>query len=745
VAQSFIFTADFVVGWYFLEDDFTAVMFTDIDTDGGFITSISRDSGSWIVDGFAPGESCRIAFDAKTQPYWYEGTYYTPQDATVISVTEKELFVETQFYLFPNLSHGIWLKPDGTDNMRIVSRPSISAAKLRFGWIKDSKTVNYKDEFGSNIFYSGTFGNLNAMGQDRCFSHYSAIFLDVTNEYIPDLDSRALREKYMRISIAGTLPWWSSLFSAAFDSGVSPAMFIGDNAPKLALDATFLKSMSEPATAKTAKYVAEASNFGFYNEGGNGDYVPNNTISNISITWSGQPSSLVKKTGETLVQFRISTDADPQTFSVQSFVERADCSPNQDTAKETMLFGQWACDAGVFTELHPGIISSCTAVFGSGYADVSATLEITAQQAALLPDDAQVMVCCSCLFVTDDLRTMSATIPVARPFVGESADVEGLASLFQFTAEPNIFTGYYTGLQSNIEDFAKMSMFAVVNSARNIQFSTLHTVWIAENGNNEIVLARNPVAITYQSGNVMRGSSPFVDVYREQDTFNVYWNTRIPWQSWMPAASGVDSGLYDAFLAGSGINRDASRYFEAGYSIRACIEATMTGNDQWGKQGVGVYRFESAALRSVGYDENNKWKTGIVLSLANGYILQRPSADEDTIVTATHTWIGIGGMDDTFQCLLRIEDSESRSGFLDEIGNSVEKSSGSSWIEDFASIVPSGSTVTCTATLKKQSILGRALKISAKIASKTSVPIGAKITEAGILKITEDSVIKVIE
>ena len=95
------------------------------------------------------------------------------------------------------------------------------------------------------------------------------------------------------------------------------------------------------------------------------------------------------------------------------------------------------------------------------------------------------------------------------------------------------------------------------------------------------------------------------------------------------------------------------------------------------------------------------------------------------------------------QCVLRIEPGGSVSGGFDEVGNVVEKQAGSKWVGNYATLSIVGNVATCTAVLNSGTTGD--VKISSKIASKSSVPLGAKITEDGIFKFTEDENFKVIE
>ncbi|MBK9218599.1 MAG: hypothetical protein IPL70_09325 [Uliginosibacterium sp.] len=759
------FTAEFdmVVGWNFAQDGNVKIKINDLDTDSGYTCSIDRDAGSWISDGFTVQTNCRVMVGEPDTAYWEEWLTWMGTNAidaftcSVISVSEKTISLNIDFDPFENVSKGVYFSSIGQfyngDNdyvFKFYGIPSASYCRFKHCFFKGgSAQPNFLDFYNSPIYYAGELSSVHAqlspMGQDLVFSSAMVYAQDVTGEYIPSLDARAMREMYVRFTIQDNIPWYSADISNALDSGTTPAMYSGSNTPVIAIEATVQNTSGSPATAKTAKLTSQKGLIGWYNEGGNGVPMPADLITNFEILQDTTVTDKVRRIGTTYVNFRVnSTVLEPIYFT--AFADNYQLSPDSIDAKTKQVFGQAGMSSGGTIIIDNGIIQSATAEYYPTYVDVNVVLSVTPEQAQNI--GSKVCLCASAPFVYNGEAT-AATKILARAELGGAADVEGLILSSSVVYTPNIFNGTYTAGSTNIEDSTVYQFQANLAPTAVLQSATLQWIAINQQGKEQVLTSKDVRFTANANGSVTSNSQDYsLNIAFGSTILNATWNTNVPWRGWLPAFGGNIDNINEPTFAQNGLCQDAGVYFENNCTIHACLILVLYGEGSGqsdGVTGIGEYRLQSAPVRSVRYDENENWSTVITCKNENGYVLPTGliSSSGKTTVESVNTWIGIGGIEDEVQCVLRIEPGGSVSGGFDEVGNVVEKQAGSKWVGDYATLSIVGNIATCTAVLNSGTTGD--VKISSKIASKSSVPLGAKITEDGIFKFTEDENFKVIE
>jgi len=753
--------------------------------DGG--NTVTRDSGSWIDDGFTEGDIIDM-FSPATVPI-------AGNPRTIVTLSDNVLVFD-----------GAAVGASDAIDAKIRGLTELTGFEHRFGLIGNDEVFNFvsKVENSDQIYTAKGVGNDPGGGRITTFITAEAkgtiLGWQSGNLKVRFVSNPSTYVQRFEIQHEFTiLPYYNDGEENDILNEIQPEILEGANTLKYAAEMEFRNVVSNPNTAKTFIDEISLGSVGGYNENYNGF---NNKFSITSITYtetvSGDSASAIIAGVKTHVKVVVaSTDS---VFAAGSIVgvyhsklpTGAEAIGQTDTFNEVWLYDNKIQTMGAGA-VSGTIIKDLTGVFDS-------TAQVTLDFDVELSVAQQLQVTDNSLYVlgiqvadntlTTDNSDKVMLVGDLRTYV-KSADIPGLLTLTGFSVYPHPVptetgpaAGFFSDFKGWNEDGINCSFNlttdlnegAIMETAnvRLVAFnSTTGNVFDLDNYSvplgTQILTPDTPNPVQQLNVSTNRGyrlkDDDFMNIVTlanssrlvDDQNYLMRVGMKMRWEDWI-SLPNADTVFFDSTEPNNNLNTQSSNYsLKSGYAIKAIFEFGMS------KDGlVTTYEFRSPDFDIRDYDLDQfgspEWTASIKLIAPNATDIT-PTFLRDDFTTMQVTWSNptnepITDISDIY-VIHRIEELESKGQQIEELSSLTARRP----VDDQKMVGISGETRT------KITIVGGKIRsesridfnqldaevdydVSCRIGSISNTPVsvpGDKITEDAVMKDTESASNKVIE
>lgn len=770
------------VRWYFLSNISNTV--TALNGTAPAL-SLTRQTGSWIVDGFCAGDTVDI----------YDSTSSVSATATVASVND----------LVMNVTIATGAITDATYNdLMVAGTTPLTALIYKFGLIGNNETFNYQSKISENeqVAYASGVGAGYPRGTGTIDMHRIGNFKDwityantVTGDIkatVAYVSTSGMWQRFKLIHYFVVAPYYIEDYETQIEAGLTPTLFAGLNTLKYAFECEFRTVLSNPNTSKIARVDNILGSVGWFNENFNG-FNDNYSIDSIAYedTTLGTSCSGLQAGARTTATITVSKlsgsfNAGDPCSAIVSMMPRNSAYTNTLTTQDA----NFLYDVGVAIEgagsgsTYYNIIKDITCGIVAGKLVITLQIEYNTTQQVQIESGGKYII--GVQVADDSITAGNSDKVILLADVGEyiaSADIEDLAEvtdlqIYQHPYNPAVDTGT-TKCDAWNEDGICAKFDFWLDLAKDAYLNSLSFAVIAYNSTTQQYFILDNFAINLNSqvvsGGVQQININDVRGYRlnASDYFNkvvlttgaqvsqkqyyqLIIGAKIPWQDWI-SNPDADTVFYNSSKPNNNLNLKSSNYSNlSDYDIKIALIANVAGTNPLGISGNTNYLMQSPDLLTYDYALPTTWAGTIETydetgSVNLGGVIR---TDADTLMRVTWVRNDVFRPGYNFWAIHRIEESQENGTNIYELsslvssisGNKLKPVSGETLLK--VTVTPGSNTVV-TECLIDHTQLNSSVnyKLSARIddgIASGSLPDG-KQTEDDFVKITEDGQTKIIE
>lgn len=745
---------------------------------------ISKNTGSWAVDGFRVGDYCG----------WLQNGIVT----AYITITAMSLDELTIYY---TLDSGLI---SDSNSASMVGLTPLEGLKYKFGLLQTGESFNTISKVSGNDqgYYAGGIG----LGSPRSTASVPMTKLGVFDDWITgsssvkfvsnpafDIQRFEITHEFMIV------PFFLDGQLSNLQNITPPPLLSGNNSLNYAFDSEFRTSLSNSNTAKQIVVDNLLGDVAWFNEnfvGFNNDYNILNLFYEEKLTSAPANGILIgSATRITAVVQRLSgpfIGAARFGAYISYLPEQLEYTNTQITnLKDNFIYDNALNYAGLPAVSGQDFITDISGFIVSGFLVITIDLEYNALQKAFLSNKFNntpirfmlgIQVGNNFLTSTGSDRVM---LLADTELYDQGTDIKDLMHVNKFdiyTHEKQIgvdpgttdaITWNEDGLVVDFEFDLNLNLDAVQNS--------LNFVLLAYNNTTEryfeldsyafspavAVVSGGVQQITENTtrGYILESSDQFNEVIINVGTqaaglqkYEGRFAQKISWQDWLQNLS-VDTIFFDSAEPENNLNDKASNYSNLNdYSIRLGIISNVNGTSPLGITGATDYLFISPDIKVFDYDKDGVeppvWSCVIETFDSTGLVNLGGAilTGQDTIFRATWTnsvapvtsltsIYGINRLEETNQPGYAITEMSSLNLPLPAGQQTLDPSVGT--LLDMN--IVAGTVVMECLIDGNLVISGVNYNLSSRIHDSLSVIVDGKVTETGVLKSTETSVQKIIE
>jgi hypothetical protein len=746
---------------------------------------LTRQTGSFIADGFCPGDTLDI----------YDSTVSVSATATITSVNDLVMSVAITTGALPDNTYS---------DLIIAGTTPLTALLYKFGLIGNTETFNDISKVSENeqVAYAAGIGtgsprstgtiNMHKLGNFKDWLTYINSVTGDVNATVAYVSTSGMWQRFKIIHTFVVSPYFLEEYETDLDAGLTPALFAGLYTIKYAFECEFRTVLSNPNTSKIARVDNILGSVGWFNENFNG-FNDNYSIDSIAYedTALGTPCSGLQSGARTTATITVSkltgsfNAGDPCSAIVALMPRNTAYINTLTTQDENFLY-----DVGVAIEgagsgsTYYNIIKDISCGIVAGKLVIALQIEYNTTQQILIESGSRYIIGVQ---VADDTLTAGNSDKVMLlADVGDyiaSADIEDLAyvtdlQIYQHPYDPSVDVGA-TKFDMWNEDGICAKFDFWIDLAKSAYINSLSFAVIAYNSTTGQYFILDNFALNLNSqiisGGVQQININDVRGYRlnaadyfnkvvlttgaqvsQKQYYQLIIGAKIPWQSWL-SNTGADTVFYDSTKPNNNLNYKSSNYSNlSDYQIKIALIGNIAGVSPLGISGNTNYLMQSPDLLTYDYDLPTTW-VGTLQTFDETGTVNLGGAirtDADTLMRVTWVRNDVFRIGYNFWAIHRIEESNENGVNIYEFSSIITPISGN-LMKPVAGetllklTVTTGSNTVVTECLidHTQLTTGINYKISARLddgLASGSLP-DAKKTEDDFIKITEDGQTKIIE
>ena len=710
--------------------------------------TITRDSGSWISDGFKLGDTIKAVTTSATN----DGSF------TISNITDSVITCS---------GAGFSNQVDG--DAIVVGFTTLNDVEFQFGLIENSESINFNSKVDGNVQkyrlqgVSGTPTAMDAVGIQKTWQNGSVEVSTGAGNPI-NITNGALN--YSATHTSFLIEHEFILFPTYLDgeidnmvNGNPPELWATDKCLKYVFSIYMAATLSDPNSFHYGQDELLLGNTGWIDETYNGN-AANFSINSISYAdISGNPSSGIIRSGATDVTVVVDTDLTINTstkFALTHFLlpdedQYKGASVQSSTLEENFLFENFVSQFGA-TDPDGDIIKNVVGTVVSA-SQGSITFRVQYDSADELDKIRAGNYCFLGLLIQD--ASTSNTQMMLKLGVDEMVasaigdDESGLISfadfnLYQHPEDDGVVTDGSTSVQGYVEDkllssfsFELENGEAVVDkvTARLVAYNSNtgdffdiqkeeydFTVYPAVGGIQQINLDTTRAFKLAAGSDFNKVECSITSSGAKDTTYTFNWAFSFDWADYKALAS-ANTAFYDSSLLNNGLNQNSSHYSMnvANWGVYLFFDFDMNSNGN-----ITTYRQISPELDVSNYNEyigTNIWSVSKQLTNQAGTSTNNNILDtENTKISFAFT-SSLGDVGTDYQAVIRLEEYQNGglkniweiSSYKDRLvrGNPLIPLSG----ETYAKVTKSPvDTLTVEAEIDKDLInLGRQYQVSSRI------------------------------
>lgn len=769
------------IAWYFrCNDSNYLIVVNGISPD----ISFTRQSGSWIDDGFSVGDIIHV------EPYC---------NAVINNLNDS--------IINASITAGSML--DGNySNASIVLTGDTPLTSLiyKFGLIGNNDIFNILSKISNNeqVYYGAGINqtlsppvvNMLSLGNYKDWITGKNILTSAESTVQWQSNALVSNVSWQNFKITHQFiinPWYIEDWKNNFENGTIPSLLTGLNSLKYVFECEFRNVLSNPNGSKIARIENNLGSIGFFNENYNGF---NNKYSIQSISYkntgSGASCNGLQRGARTTTTIIIATtdvfhSGNPNGIICSLCTKQVDYQDKLTTAEENFLFDDCINKEGSGSIAGTnGIIKNFSSVMlDSTHLKMIVEIEYSAMQQLLISDDVKFIIGCQ---IADDTLISGNSDKVMlladyNTFVASSDIIDlmyvtGFEMFQHFVTDPTSTTGTTKadiwnedGLTFKFDFWLDLAKNALLNSLKFLVIaydSTTGKYFVLDQyaiNLNSIIVSGGVQQINI---NTTRGYKLNASDYKNKviittganiggkQYYKMYIGQKTPWQAWMNNPD-ADTFFYDNTKPNNNLNFKSSNYSNLhNYQIKFALLANVYGTNSLGVSGNTDYLIISPDMIAYDYDLPTTWVATIETFDSSGTINLGGVIRTDADTLMRITWVRIGAFiaGYHFWAIHRIEESNESGTNIYELSSII-----SSISNNLLKILPGESFLKMTITSATKTVVTECLidytkldstknyKISGRIDDGNAVPWApiSKEEEDGTIKITEDGFIKIVE
>lgn len=687
----------------------------------------------------------------------------------------------------------------------IFGNEPLTALIYNFGLIENSETFNFVSKVTDNEqgYYATEIGE--DSGSGRSTSFVNAKVLGQFNDWV----TGSLKVRYVEQGSGqydrGVLttaqvfeieheliinPYYADGQLSDLINNILPSYLDGTNSLKYAFQADFRTAISNPNTAITVIADKSLGSVAWFGENFNGF---NNLYKIKSVLYEDSASAnsadalqISSKTKSIFTIERVGgsfSNGDKLGGYISYLPSANEYTDTTTTLQQNFLYDNIFCNIGGSTEVGSGIIKSSSAVLSGS--DAVLTLEIeynNSEKLKLLStDEPYYLLGIQCADNSIDSGNIDKVILKEISNYVLSADIPDLITdeairLYPYDQLFGVSAGFTDMIAWNEDGFCVKAQFGL-DLSKQAFLNTFEIALVAHNPNTNNYFELDNYVFDIQSqtisnniqqlnindsrGYQLNAGSQFDLANINLDTkvgdvqnYQVLFGQKTSWQDWIKNKL-VDTIFYDSSKLNDNLNDKASNYSNLnGYDIKIALKYNVSGVSDLGVSGVTDYLTLTPAIRVWDYRtfDPNTWSSAFnLIRASNSTFVGLILSGEDTLFQVRWSTADALGTIDEYYICHRIEVFR-QSGYeiyeLDTLydipsNNLLIPLSGESYLKIYidsgfvyseclinGNLIDPNTSYSISATLKREG---------------GGVPVGAKLTEGGVIKTTETGDIKIIE
>lgn len=640
--------------------------------------TLTRDSGSWLDDGFLSGYTFQMFSDYSTSPtYEFTGVVTYVDDLTL------------KF----NLVTGTLANGGKSDHeVRIVN--NLGGCLFRYGLIENNESTNFDSKINgrANEFYAKniSIGSPTQMlAQGKTGAHNSGSVTLLYSNNITGVHTVVIEHEFI------ITPTYLDEYAYELENGLIPSLFLNSNSLKYVFEVETRVDYNNPNGSKALAFDKLKGSVGWYDEELNGN---SRAYDITSISYSDGTDSLDtlhigKKTYVTInIETTNTFHADTQIELIHSICRSSNIYDTSLVSFEDTFFYDYLGKKGAGIVTGTNIIKKIDITYNtSTTATIVAEIEYSGNDIDEIDEDNEFYILS--LSIADTTKSVSNTdkcsLLIGYEQFQTELDIPGLftwdsAEIFAHPSDVTSYSNYRgwpqdglkVGFTATIIDGSQLSglrvgLMAYKSKTENFIISEYKVPFgvVPVDGDGKQLFN-----IENSRGFRLAGDDPFNEVVIQ--TTSVVSNTviegavsiKIPWQDWIELA-GADNVFSNVNLPNNGKNKLASNYDGLnGYDTYICLIAEVNNG------GVDTEYVHLVDCDLFPYDEDDftppKWDVGIVYSDVNDNEFGLISTKEDTKITVTFTpESGTTSVYDGYVAIVRIQRADSTGEDIHELSS----------------------------------------------------------------------------